>query len=384
MRFGIDARTLMDVRYSGVSEYTYNLLKEMLRQDFANSFALFYNSGRDISGRLPVFRHPHLEIHHTRYPNKLFNYGMQKIFKQPKIDRLMRSDLFFMPHLNHIALSGPCPKVITVHDLSFLRYPRYFSWRKNVWHYLLHVKKLLSRFDMIVTISENSKQDIIELTGQREERIKVIYSGIGEEFRMIDKHREGETFEKIRRKYRMPERFIFSLSTLEPRKNLAGLIRAYEELRREAPESGEYKLVIGGERGWKYREIIKTWQTSKFRDDIIMAGYIEPADKAYVYNLAEVFVYPSFYEGFGFPPLEAMACGCPVITSTASSLPEVVQNSGLLVDPNNISEIAAAIGSLISDSGLRRELVLSGLKQAGKFNWPQTVRQYLELFSKFK
>jgi glycosyltransferase involved in cell wall biosynthesis len=309
--------------------------------------------------------------------------------------------VFFMPHINFVALKnsppcqggakGGCKSVLTIHDLSFLRFPRYFSFRKNFWHKMINVKKLVKKFDRIVAVSENTKNDIVELCKVEPEKIKVIYSGVEREYKPNYELRiTNYEFDNMKKKYGLPEKFILFLGTVEPRKNIEGLINAYNkyrekiEVRHRVSDVGlhGYKLVIAGGRGWKSKNIYKEWEKSRYKDDIKFLGYVDKKDKVYLYNLAELFVYPSFYEGFGFPPLEAMACGTPVITSFTSSLSEIVGGAGLMVDPYNITDIATAIERVLSDDRLRDNLIQKGLERAKKFDWEKTAREYLEIFFK--
>ena len=373
MKIGIDIRTLMDTHFSGVSEYTYNIVKEILKQDTKNTYKLFYNSGRDIRKRMPKFNAPNAELVVTRYPNKIFNNIMQRIITWPNIDQLLGVDLFFMPNIGFISLSQETKKIITVHDLSFLRYPHFFSYKRRLWHAIIMTKRLLKGFDRIIAVSENTKKDIIELTGIKEEKVTVIYSGVGEEYRKIDQNKIQLSFKVIKKRYKLPEKFILSISTLEPRKNIDGLIRAYEKLRLENNSLNNTKLVIAGAKGWKFQDIIKTWKLSKFKKDIIFIGYVDPADKVYLYNLAELFVYPSFYEGFGFPPLEAMASGTPVITSCVSSLPELVGDGATMINPYNITELSSAMGQVLNDKELQNTLIQRGHNIARNFVWEDSA-----------
>lgn len=380
MRIGIDIRTLMDSQYSGVSGYTYNLVRNILELDQSREYRLFYNSGRDVSHKIPKFNQSNAAVISTRYPNKIFNYLMQKSFSRPKIDRLLGVEHFIAPHINFFSLSEACRKTITIHDLSFLRYPEFFSWRKNIWHLALNVRKMLKRFDTVIAVSENTKRDIIDLGGVDEDRIRVIYSGLGEEYRPIDRHSESGKFVAVREKYGLPGNFILCLSTLEPRKNIVGLIRAYNLFRDTQYRFRDTKLVIAGSKGWKFADIFREWGASRYRADIKFIGYVDEGDKPYLYNLASLFVYPSFYEGFGFPPLEAAACGVPVVAGSNSSLPEVMGKGALLVDPFNISEIAAAMAMILNNSALADYLIGEGREIKNRFSWENTAKAYLELF----
>ena len=380
----------MESKYSGVSEYTLNLLTEIFQQDQENQYKLFYNSGHDISARMPKFDFPNVEVISSRYPNKLFNNILQRFFCWPKIDQKLGVDLFFVPNIGFISLSDKCKKIITIHDLSFLRYGDFFSWKRQLWHKLINVKKIIKSFDLVIAVSENTKRDLIELCGVPEEKIKVIYSGIGKEFKDYHDLISGEVknpptpFIKganiVKNKYSLPDKFILFLGTIEPRKNIGGLIRAYSQFRDNNLGMNDVKLVLAGGKGWKFKNIFREYEKSKYRSDIIWLDYVDAGDKAGVYNLASLFVYPSFYEGFGFPPLEAMACGVPVISSNSSSLPEIVNNAGILITPNNISELATAIEKVLKDEELRKTLISRGLENVKRFSWEECAKEYKEAF----
>src|SRR3989344_5403870 len=249
MKIGIDIRTLMDAQYSGVSEYTLNLIQNILKLDQKNDYRLFYNSAHDISNRIPRFDYPNVKIIKFNYPNKILNYIGFKMLGMPRIDKLLDVDVFFMPHINFMAFSGKAKSILTVHDLSFLRYGEFFSLRKNFWHRMLNVKKMIKQADKIVAISESTKNDIVELYGADPAKIKVIHSGIGEEFKVID--RQDARMQEIKKKYGLPDKFILFLGTIEPRKNLEGLIIAFDRLRTKNAGLGDHKLVVAGGRGWK-------------------------------------------------------------------------------------------------------------------------------------
>ncbi len=383
MKIGIDIRPLMDARYSGVSEYALNLIKRILKSDKNNEYRLFYNCFGQCPN-IPEFAGENVKIVKYGYPNKILNYLFFKFFNYPKIDKELEADVFFMPHINFIGMSSRAKSLITVHDLSFLRYPEFFSRRKNFWHRMINARKTLNRFNAIVAASENTKRDIVELCGVDENKVKVIYAGIGEEYKKISDADEPK-MRAVKDKYKLPDKFILYLGTLEPRKNVDGIIRAYNKFRVENGGSRNVKLIIAGGKGWKSFNIHKEWIMSAFKDDIEFLGYVDGEDKPYLYNLASVFVYPSFYEGFGFPPLEAMACGTPVVASYAASLPEITGGAALMVNPHNDNDIAAVVAEILkndSPSGeLRNKLIANGLEQAAKFSWDKTAEKYLEIIN---
>ncbi|MFH1745216.1 MAG: glycosyltransferase family 1 protein [bacterium] len=386
MNIGIDIRTLMDAQYSGVSEFTLNIVKEILKSDKNNYYKLFYNSWADVRPKLPKFltseknnSTKNFELINPGYPNKVFNYCLQKTFAYPKIDKFIGgADVFFAPHYNFLTLSGQCRGVLTVHDLSFLRYGEFFSWKKNIWHYLINVKGQLQRFNKIVAVSENTKKDIVDIYNISSEKIDVIYHGIDSEYRIMGDS-DIDELSNIKTKYNLPDRFILYLGNIEPRKNITGLIQAYELLREEN-KFEDIKLVIAGGMGWKTKKIFHTWNNSKYKNDIKFLGYVARNDKPALYNLASIFVYPSFYEGFGLPALEAMACGIPVIAGNSGSLSEVVGSSGILINPYNINEIKEAVAIVLEDRRLCERLIESGFLNLKRFSWAKAGEKYLRIF----
>lgn len=265
MKLGIDVRTLMDGRYSGISQYTFNLVKKIIElnqnKKEPHELRFFYNSGKNIKNKLPDFIFQQGEVKGTRFPNKLFNYGMQKTLGLPKIDKVLGVDNFFIPHFNFIELSPGCRRILTVHDLSFLRDPRFFNWRKNVWHKLLNVERMIKEADHIITVSKNTKKDIIDLFQKEEGKISVVYSGVGKEFVPL---KEKKDLIKIKEKYDLPKKFIFYLGTLEPRKNVEGIIKAFDIFTTKYKRS-DYHLVIAGMKGWKSKRITKTFKEAKIK-----------------------------------------------------------------------------------------------------------------------
>ena len=389
MKIGIDIRVLMDKNYSGVSKYGANLLLTLFKQEQKaselgldnNSYRLFYNSWENIKDRLSVWQNDFSLIKSLSWPNKIFNYFLQKTLAWPKLDLLLEEpDIFWSPHFNFSSFSknSRTKKVITVHDLSFLRYPEFFSWRKRFWHQALGVKKILKRADGIVAVSENTKRDLIELLGIDEKKIRVIYSGLNK-FSLNEATRDlSLLFPGLN----LELGYLLYLGNIEPRKNLVNLIKAYDFWRLNLPSEDKIlPLVLAGAKGWKTKKIFSAWRESKFKDDIHFLGYVNDESQEALYGGANLFIYPSFYEGFGFPPLEAMAHNIPVITSNVSSLPELVSEAALMIDPNQPLEIAKAIKIILKDDKYRQNLIAKGLKRVELFSWEKTAEEYLAYFN---
>ncbi|MDD4412179.1 MAG: glycosyltransferase family 1 protein [Patescibacteria group bacterium] len=373
-KIAVDARVLMDENWSGVGEYVYNLVDNLLKADTKNEYWLFYNSAKNLTGKLPDFNN--VQTIKTSIPNKILNYGFFKILNWPTVDVLMKEkfDIFLMPHINFISLPKNTANILTVHDISFLSRPEFFSKRRNFWHRMVNVKQLTNKVSHIVAISENTKNDLMDYCAVPEDKIKVIYSGIADKY-----------FQSSDRLNNFCQgNYILYLGTIEPRKNIENLVRAYEILRFKNSSLADYKLVIAGGKGWKCEADYEAINNSLFADDIIVTGYITDEEKIALYNQAKLFVFPSFYEGFGFPPLEAMASGVPVVASSLSSLPEIVGEVALLANPYDAHDLAMAIEHGLLDQTWREFSRLKGIEIAKLFNWQKTAQAYLRLFEEIK
>jgi len=378
MTIGIDIRFLARGTRSGIEEYTINLLSRLLSLDKNIKFKLFYNAFNQVELDYDWLRLPNVELKKFRWPNRFVFDPAAKFLKLPKIDRMLGGcDVFFAPHFLLSPVSQKCRKVVTFHDLSFEYFPDFFSWRKRFWHNSLAPRQRALEANKIIAVSQSTKDDLVSLYSLSTEKIKVIYSGI--ESRLGKKEITNEQKLAIRKKYNLPEDFILYFGTLEPRKNLVGLIQSYEAFRQQTGGDKKYSLVIAGNSGWLCDDIFAQAKKSNFAADIIFTGFIDPADKVYLYNLASLFVYPSFFEGFGFPPLEAMACGVPVICSHTSSFPEVVGEAALMIDPYNFDEIAWAMKEVLNDKELRQDLIEDGLARVNNFSWDKCAKETLSL-----
>ncbi|OGY42658.1 MAG: hypothetical protein A2Y67_02340 [Candidatus Buchananbacteria bacterium RBG_13_39_9] len=380
MTIAIDIRCLMQPNYSGVAEYTYNLLENIFKIDEQNQYQLFYNSQHDVSANLPKFSQANVQFFGFNYPNKLFNLGL-KFFKYPKIDKLLsQPDIFFMPNLNFSATTKKGRKILTVHDLSFLLYPEYFSFKQKFWHNFINPKKLINSCDKIIAVSENTKNDLINFYRIPSEKIKVVHSGLDHN---LYKQIALPNFncQQFKNKYQLPDDFILFLGTLEPRKNISGLIQAFDLLKLNFPEYINLHLVIAGDKGWKNQEIFQLAEKSPFTKQIFYLDYIQRSDKPYLYNLAKLFLFPSYYEGFGFPPLEAQACGVPVITSTNSSFIETLGETAYLVKPDHLEEITEAIHQILSTPEIKNKLILQGLENVKRFSWQNCAQDTLNILT---
>jgi glycosyltransferase involved in cell wall biosynthesis len=265
---------------------------------------------------------------------------------------------------------SPCPTVVTVHDLSFMRTPQAFPPMQRAY---LHsqVRRSVAAARRVIAVSQATKQDVVDLFGAPADRIDVVYNGVDASFCPAP---AGEV-EAFRRGAGLPERFILHLGTLEPRKNLPRLVQAFAQVRAHDAGQPAVKLVLAGGRGWDYDAIFAEVARQGLEQEVLFPGYVSDEDLAWWYRAAAVFVYPSLLEGFGLPVLEAMACGAPTVTSNLSSLPEVAGDAALLVDPMSVDALAGALLRLLADADLARELRTRGLAQAARFPWSRTAQE---------
>lgn len=382
MKIAIDLRSLSEGRRSGVEEYVLNVVQSLFKIDNINTYFLFKSGFKNQPAVADFFYTGNNKVIEKKIKtaNRLLNLSL-KLWREPLLDLVSgKPDIFFMPNINIGPISDRCKKIITFHDLSYEIYPEHFSIKRRLWHKFIDPRKRAKEAYKIIAISESTKNDLINLYNISPEKIKVIYSGVDDKFQPV--LWSDVRLERIKQKYHLPDFFVLYFGAIEPRKNIIGLIKAFEQLKDGHSDKRNLKLVIAGIKGWLFDEIIKTARDSRYASDIIFTGFIENQDKLYVYNLASVFVYPSFYEGFGFPPLEAMACGLPTITSNVSSLPEVVGNGAIMVDPYNADEITQAMDLCLSNEDLRLELREKGLTQAKKFSWQKTAKETLDWITK--
>ncbi len=336
MHIAIDVRSLMEGRHSGIEEYTTRIIQAMAQFEPANTYHVFFNSARKVS--LPAFRE-NVVVHEFRYPNKLLN-ASQWLFSMPRWDALLKQhiDVVFMPNARLMPLSYTTPLVTVAHDVSFERFPEFLTMKRRLWHSLMRPRYLLENSDHIIAVSEYTKQDLIEVYGIHPNTISVVHPGVAK----IDIIRPLDVQAAVRQ-YQLPDRFLLFIGTLEPRKNIAGVISAFSAIAHRVP----HDLVLAGERGWKEKGIAQAIASSAYAHRIHEIGFVEERFKGPLYAAADLFVYPSFYEGFGFPPLEAMLAGTPAVVSFNSSLPEVVGKWATLVDPYNTAQIAAVLEELL-------------------------------------
>lgn len=370
MRIAIDLRPLMGGKISGVEVYVKSMLEALLTQDQENEYILWYNAFRPVDLQHFPSGYPNIKIVRTRIPNKIFNLSLS-LLRWPKIDRLLgeKIDLLWVPDPRPAPVSESCRKLITFHDLSFEDFKAAFNHKTRLWHKILRPKKEAWEADGLIAVSQFTKSQLEDEYGIPAERIKVIHEAAGKHLKPLD---IPKSFELIQRKYALPDQYFLCLSTLEPRKNIAGIIEAY--LSWQESTKAAVALVIAGK---ECPEIFSETQL-KSHPNIFMTGFIDEEDKALLYQHALAFLYPSFYEGFGLPILEAMQCKTPVITSDTTAMPEVAGDAAILINPGSMVQLKNAMHEIYRDEEKRVRLIEKGLDRAAQFSWDKAANALIE------
>lgn len=378
MRITIDTRLLTRGGTTGIPGYTRDLITTLSRRHPEHQYTLFYNA---FLGKNPLpltwQTNPHLTIASHSLPNKLLDLSIRTLH-WPPLEKFAPADLIFSPHFNLLAKTRT-PRVITFHDLSFLHYPEFYQPRKRLWHWLQQCAAQAAAADHLIAVSKFTKSDLINFFKIPEEKITVVYSGVGSEFKPITPNNPHLSKYRVVNRLNIP--FILSLSTLEPRKNILQLIGAFELLKQRQAFK-DHELILAGRPGYQSEAIARAVKQSPYAKSIRFFPLVEDKDRVYLYNSARVFVFPSFFEGFGFPPLEAQACGVPVVAADRASLPEILGETALLTDPWHTGELADAIDAIETNSKLRENKITAGLTNAQRFPWSAAADSTAAIFEK--
>lgn len=372
MRITIDVSPAVH-RHAGLGTYSQELFQALLKLDGKNQYsALYHSSHQQVQLQPPLDRVPTFRVPFGAKPWRMS--VLLAYYANMTMDRwLPPSDIFHATdHL--LPPLRTSRTVFTIHDLIYRFFPE-FHLPLNRWFLTLMLPKFMQRADAIIAVSENTRRDVMRLMQIAPEKIKVIPEGVNRAFHPID---DKDELERIRSKYRLPARFMLFFSTIEPRKNLTTLLEAYAALLKSNSEL--IPLVVAGRKGWLYQPILERIAKLGIKSHVQLTDWVDQPDAPALFNLAEVFVFPSLYEGFGLPPLEAMASGTPLICSNASSLPEVVGDAGILFDPRDLGALTHAMARVLGDEALRADLRQHGLQQARKFSWERTARETLAVY----
>ncbi|MGH9932201.1 MAG: glycosyltransferase family 4 protein [Pyrinomonadaceae bacterium] len=369
MRIAIDAHSV-GTGLGGNESYATNLIEALAEIDQTNRYTLY------VTKRVAV----------ERFSNRWPNVSVRSTLPHTPLIRIpltlsaeLRRNPVDVLHVQFTAPPfAPCPVVVSIHDLSFEHLPQTFKWRSRK-QLRITVRRSAREASQVIALSEYARNDIINTYQVTPEKIIVIPLAAPAHFKPI---RNEEELQRVRQAFGIDGEYILSVGAIQPRKNLGRLVAAYARLRRAKPEAKLPKLVLAGKCAWLYDETLRAIKELELSDSVILTGYVPESDLPALYSGALCFVYASYFEGFGLPPLEAMQCGVPVIVGDQTSLPEVVGDAGLLVDPFDVDALAAAIEKVISDSNLRARLSVQGLARAKLFNWRETARQTLAVYRK--
>lgn len=346
MRLALDIRTLIDSEPGGVAAYTRALARAL--QEIPEIECATITAGRSL-GSIDQSDFPGLR--RIALPNPLLNLSL-KTTGLPRLDWFTGASHYLLPNWNFVALSRKTELTLVVHDLSFERNPRWYSPKQRFWHQAVGPRELCRRADRLIAVSNWTKRELISIYGAAEDKISVIYP-------IADELQTELPFPAA-----LPERFILFLGAVEERKNPLSLLSAFERIADKHPET---HLIIAGKRGYGSRRLLLSARRSRVAQRIHLLSYVPRAVRHSLYRQASVFAYPSFYEGFGIPLLEAMAAGLPVVAGYSSAMPEVLGGAGLLVDPKDVSQIALALDEILTSRSLAATLSARALSRAASF-----------------
>ena len=376
-------RILVDIRHlgpkqSGVGEYTTQLLRALFEIDHENEYVLFSSGTQkppeEIFALTQNKRWTHL---HLPTPNKLLN--LRTLFlKHPTINWRVREpiDLIFLPNLNITALPNDIPTVLTIHDLSWHFYPEFYSRKMQLWHKVAKPAQLIAQARTIITPSTSTKQDVHAVFGKDENQIVSIAHGVDTAFHAKMEARDHG----VRSHLKLPKQFALYVGTIEPRKNLLGLVEGIKQYRDRTHQ--DLHLVLAGKWGWRSHDLRRRLWKRDVSGWIHQTGYLSKEDLGALYRSAAIFTWPSLYEGFGLPVLEAMRSGTPVLTSHTSSLPEITNGAAVLIDPYNTTDISEALRGILGSNTLQKQMRDRGIARANEFSWTVTAQKTLEVFKK--
>lgn len=372
MRIGIVAVPLVARQHTGIANYAFNTIRHLEQIDQENDYYLY--SHRDFS--LPFTNQrwqKRIGSGLTTWKATVWLYtSAAKKIASDKID------LFWSPSHLIVSLPNQTINLLTVHDLNWHWCPETMLTKWVILGKLI-CDRLIKKADHIIVGAQFTAKYLQEKLNIPPNRISVIYYAAGEQYYPHDKQ---ESAKYIASKYATSERYILAVGTVEPRKNIESLLKAYALLKKQS--NFNCHLLIAGMRGWKNSKIFNTHYTLNLMEQVKFLGYVPDEDMPKLYSGAMAFVFPSLYEGFGIPLLEAMACGTPVVVSNTSTMPEVVGNAGIYIDPYNIENIAQGIYSIVSNKSVRQKLISIGFQRVKQFTWRKTAESTLKVFEKIK
>ena len=369
MHIAIDAHSV-GAGLGGNETYATNLIEALADIDSVNRYTLYVTKKEAVERFANRWPNVHLRLTLPHTPLVRIPLTLTVELRRRPVDIL---------HVQYTSPPfTPCPVVNTIHDLSFEHLPETFkrrSWRQM----RLTIRRSAQSAAHILTDCDFARDDILKTYGIAPERVTAVPLAAAVRFSPV---RDESELDRVRNKYGINGKYILTVGSIQPRKNIPRLIRAYSMLCRERNLEPLPKLVVVGKRGWLYEDTLATAESSTVRDQIILTGYVDDKDLPALYSAASCFVYPSYFEGFGIPPLEAMRCGTPTITGDRTCFPEIIGDAGLMVDPFDEQAIKLGIVRVLTEQTLRDELIEKGLKRANSYDWLKTARQTLDVYER--
>jgi len=369
LRIAIDAHSV-GTGLGGNESYSTNLIEALARIDNSNLYTLYVTRKHAVE----------------RFDNRWPNFTVRTTLPHSPLIRIpltlsaeLRRNRVDVLHVQFTAPPAPpCPVVVSIHDLSFEHLPQTFK-RRSRMQLRMTVRRSARLASQIISLSSHARDDIVATYNINPEKVTVIPLAAPAHFAPVTDKNE---LQRVKQTYGIDAPYLLYVGSIQPRKNLTRLLQAYSLLRRNDPEGKLPKLVLAGKFAWLFEETLRTVNQLGLSGSVVMTGYVPEADLPALYSGALCFVYPSYFEGFGLPPLEAMKCGTPVIVGNQTSVPEVVGDSAIMFDPFDVADIASAIKKVMSDDVLRATLKSKGLERAKLFDWQHTARQTLEVYKK--
>jgi glycosyltransferase involved in cell wall biosynthesis len=373
MRIGIDCRTILNPKIgerAGVGHYTYYLVKNLLKLDKRNEYVLYFDWRVQDTRE---FEQKNVKIKH--FPFSQYNKFLPFAYSHMLITAyLMKEglDIFHSP-ITSLPLTYPKKSIVTVHDLAIYKNPAWFPGQ--IFSTKLLVPQSLRKADRIIAVSQSTKKDLKEIFNVPDKKIKVVYEGaVVNRIPVKSKNLDSLT------KFKIGSKYVLFIGTLEPRKNLISLVRAFKIFLDASPTHSAYQLILAGAKGYKSEDIFSAIKSERLSKQVKCIGYVTQNQKIDLLKKAFCFAFPSSYEGFGLPVLEAMALGTPVITSNISSLPEISGQAALLINPEKEQEIANAFKKLANNDKLREAMKKKGVRQAEQFSWVRCATETMKVY----
>lgn len=373
MKIGIDCRYILNTKYgelAGVGHYTYYLIKYLLKIDKHNEYILFF-----YNKKIKCEEFDHQDNVKCVYFPGLENLSKVPFFYRhiviPHILRMYKLDIYHNP-VNIIPFFYFRKSIITVHDLAIYKNPKWFP-EGQFFNTKILMPLSFYKANKIIAVSQNTKDDLKKIFKIKSDKIKVIHEGVEDYSKMnINEN-------KIADKFKFDQTYFLFISTLEPRKNLVRLIEAFAQFINES-EDKNYKLVITGKKGWKYEAIFETIEKLNLEQKVVYLGYVTLEEKVYLLKNAYAFVFPSLYEGFGLPILEAMNLGVPIIASNVASIPEILIDNAILIEPEDTNSIKNALHKIVNQKDLREKIIYKSKGMAQNFTWEACAKKTLALY----